>query len=168
MIQNTGLYRDNGLLLFKNCSDPQIERLKKHLQKVFKDNGLDVIIDCNMETVNFLDVIFNLNDGTYQPYQKPDNIIQYIHVESHHSPNIIKQISKTIESRLSQLSSNGEIFDESAPFCKDKLQQSSYQQKLKYNLVNTKINDKCKHKRNIIWFNRPSNKTSSTKIGKYF
>ena len=67
MIQNTGLYRNNGLSLFKNCSDLQIERLKKHLQKVFKDNGLDVIIDCNMKIVNFLDVIFNLNDVTYQP-----------------------------------------------------------------------------------------------------
>ena len=67
MIQNTGLYRNNGLSLFKNCSDLQIERLKKHLQKVFKDNGPDVIIDCNMKIVNFLDVIFNLNDVTYQP-----------------------------------------------------------------------------------------------------
>ena len=103
-----------------------------------------------METVNFLDVIFNLNDGTYQPYQKPDNITQYIHVKSHHSPDIIKQIFKTIENGLSQLSSNEQIFDESAPFCKNKLQQSWYQKKLKYNLVNTKIHNKCKHKKNII------------------
>ena len=48
-----------------------------------------------MKVVNYLDVTFNLNDGTYPPYQKPDNIIQYIHVESNLSPNIIEQISKT-------------------------------------------------------------------------
>ena len=63
----------------------------------------------------------NLNDGTYRSYQKPDNIIQYIHVESNHPPNIIKQIPKTIEKRLSQLSSSEEIFNESAPFYEDKL-----------------------------------------------
>ena len=73
---------------------------------MFKNNGLDVIIECNMRVVNYLDVTFNLNDGTYRPYQKPDNIIQYMRVKSNLFPNTIKQISKTIEKRLSQLSSN--------------------------------------------------------------
>ena len=58
-----------------------MEKIKKRLQKVFKKNGLGVIIECNMKTVNYFDVTFNLNDGTYRPNQKPDNIIQYIHVE---------------------------------------------------------------------------------------
>ena len=91
--KNIGLYRDDGLSISKNCSGPQMEKIKKHLQKVFKNNGLDVIIECNMKLVNYLDVTFNLNDdGTYWPYQKPDNIIQYIHIEFNHPPNIIKQI----------------------------------------------------------------------------
>ena len=115
-----------------------------------------------------MDVTFNLNDGSYRPYQKPDNIIQYIHVESNHPPNIIKQIPKTIEKRLSQLSSSEEIFNESAPFYEDKLQQSGYQQKLKYNPANTEIHNKRNHKRNIIWFNPPFSRNVSTKIGKYF
>ena len=139
--KNISLYRDDGLSTFKNCSGPQIEKVKKHLQKVFKDNGLDVIIECNMKVVNYLDVAFNLNDDIYRPYQKPDNIIQYIHVESNHPPNIIKQIPKTIEKRLSQFSSNEDIFNESAPFYEDKLHQSGYQQKLKYNPVNTKTHN---------------------------
>ena len=126
--KNIGLYRDDGLSIFKNCSGPQMEKIKKRLQKVFKDNGLNVIIECNMKIVNYLDVTFNLNDGSYRPYQKPDNIIQYIHVESNHPPNIIKQIPKTIE-----------IFNESAPFYEDKLHQSGYQQKLKYNPANTEF-----------------------------
>ena len=163
-----GLYRDDGLSIFKNCSGLQMEKIKKHLQKVFKNNGLDVIIECDMKVLNYLNVTFNLNDGTYRPYQKPDNIIQYIHVESNHPPNIIKQIPKTIEKRLSQLSSNEEIFNESAPFYEDKLHQSGYQQKLKYNPVNTKTHSKRNHKRNIIWFNPPFNRNVSTKIGKYF
>ena len=80
-----------------------------------------------MKIVNYLDVTFNLNDGTYRPYQKPDNIIQYMHVESNNPPNNIRQIPKTIEKRLSRLSSNEEIFNESAPLYKDKLHQSGYQ-----------------------------------------
>ena len=109
-----------------------------------------------MKIVNHLDVTFNLSDGSNRPYQKPENIIQFIHVESNHPPNIIKQIPKIIEKRLSQLSSSEKIFNESAPFYEDKLHQSGYQRKLNYNLVNTKIHNRRNHKRNILWFNPPS------------
>ena len=121
-----------------------------------------------MKIVNYLDVTSNLNDGTYRYYQKPSNIIQYIHVESNHPPNIIKQIPKTIEKRLSQFSSDEDIFNESAPFYEDKLHQSGYQQKLKYNPVRTKTDKKRYHKRNIIWFDPSFSKNVSTKISKYF
>ena len=83
--------------IFKDYNGPQMEKIKKHLQKVFKNNGLDVIIECNMKVGNYLHVTFNLNDDTYLPYQKPDNIIQYIQVEPNHPPNIIKQISKQLK-----------------------------------------------------------------------
>ena len=108
-----------------------MEKIKKRLQKVFKNDGLDVIIECNMKVVNYLDVTFNLNDGTYRPYKKTDNIIHYIQVDSNHPPYIIKQIPKTIEKRLSPLSSSEKIFNESATFYEDKLHQSGYQQQLK-------------------------------------
>ena len=75
-------------------------------------------------------VTFNLNNSTYPLYQKQDNIIQYIHLESNHLPNIIKQIYKTVY--LSQFSYNEEVFNESPPFYEDKLYQSGYQHKLKY------------------------------------
>ena len=140
--KNIGLYRNDGLSIFDNCSGPQMEKIKKQLQKVLNNNGLDVIIiKCNMKRVNYLNVTFNLNDGIYPFYQKPDNIIQYIHVESNQPPNIIKQIPKTIEKPLFLLSYNDDIFNESAPFYEDKLHQSGYQQKLKYNPVNTKTHN---------------------------
>ena len=41
------------------------KKLKKHLQKLFKNNALDVIIECNMKVANYLSVTFNLNDDTY-------------------------------------------------------------------------------------------------------
>ena len=166
--KNTVWYRDDGLSIFKNCSGSQVGKTEKRLQKVFKNNGFDVIIECNMKIVNYLDITFNLNRGIFQPYQKPDNIIQYTHVESNHPSNIIKQISKTIEKSLSQLCSNEKIFNESAPFYEDKLHQSGYQQKLKHNPVNTENHSKHNHKRNITWFFLPFSRNVSTKIGKYF
>ena len=145
-----------------------MKKIRKHLQNIFKNNGLDVIIECTMKLVNYLDVTFNLNDGTYRPYKKLDNIIQYRHFETNHTPNIIKQIPKPIEKPFCQLSSNEEIINESATFYEEKLHQSGQQQKLKYNPVNTKTHSKLNHKRNIIWFKPLFNKNVSTKIGKYF
>ena len=100
-----------------------MENIKKRLQKVFKNNGLDVIIGCNMK------------------------------------------IPKTIGKRLSQLSPNEEIFNESTPFYENKLYQSGYHQKLKYNHVSTKLHNNCNHKRNIISFNLSFSRNVSTKIG---
>ena len=42
--KNIGLYRDDGLSISKNYSGLQMEKIKKSPQKVFKNNGLDVII----------------------------------------------------------------------------------------------------------------------------
>ena len=95
-------------------------------------------------------------------------LFQYIHVESNHPPNIYNQIPKTIEKRLSQLFCNEDIFNESVLFYEDKLHQTGYQQKLKYNPVNMKTHNKRNHKRNIICFNAPFSRNVSTKIGKPF
>ena len=68
-----------------------------------------------MKVVNYLDVTFNLNDGTYKPYTKPNNEIKYIHKNSNHPPSVIRQIPLSIESRLSTLSFNEKIFQEAVP-----------------------------------------------------
>ena len=71
--QNMWLYRDDGLAVFKNISGPQSEKIKKEFQKIFKKNNLDIIVECNMKKVNYLDVTLDLESGTYRPYHKPDN-----------------------------------------------------------------------------------------------
>ena len=55
-----GLYPDNGLVIFKNISGPKSEKIKKNMQKLFKENQLDIVIQRNMKTVNYLDVTRNL------------------------------------------------------------------------------------------------------------
>ena len=38
----------------KNKSGPQSEQVKKNIQKIFREHGLDIIIECNMKVVNYL------------------------------------------------------------------------------------------------------------------
>ena len=116
-IKNLGLYRDDGLVVFKNVSGPKSERIKKTLQMIFKANDLDIVIECNRKIVNYLDITLNLEGGTYRPYHKPDSNNQYIHKQSNHAANIIDKIPKSIEKRLSDHSSNETVFNQSkAPY----------------------------------------------------
>ena len=40
-----GVYRDDGLAVFKNISGPKSERIKKNFQSLFKKYGLEIIIE---------------------------------------------------------------------------------------------------------------------------
>ena len=55
-----------------------------------------------------------------------------IHKKSNHPENITKQIPLSIEKRVSDLSSNKEIFDEAAKYYEQALQNCGYDQKLNY------------------------------------
>ena len=106
-----GLYRDDGLAVIKGLSGLEIERLKKNVVKTFKDCGLNITIETNLHTANYLDVTFYLQKDTYLPYRKPDNPPVYINNCSNHPPTVIKQLPKSISKQLSDLSSNEEIFE---------------------------------------------------------
>ena len=57
-----GLYRDDGLGIIQNIPKPEIERMKKIMVKFSKECGLSIIIECNLKTVNFSDVTFDLTN----------------------------------------------------------------------------------------------------------
>ena len=90
--KDIGLYLDDGLPVFKNKCGPQAERIKKDFQKIFRENDLNIVIKCNLKTVDYLDVTLNLLNNTYKPFSKPNNETNYIHKESNHPLSIIKQI----------------------------------------------------------------------------
>ena len=96
-----GLYRDDGLAVIKGLSGAEIERLKKNVVKTFKDCGLNITIEANLHTVNYLDITFDLRKDTYLPYRMPDNPPVYINNCSNHPPTVIKQLPKSISKRLS-------------------------------------------------------------------
>ena len=58
--ENTELYRDDGLGIFENMSGPEVERKKKELVKIFKNNGLSITVKTNIKTAHFLDIHFDL------------------------------------------------------------------------------------------------------------
>ena len=118
---DVGLYRDDGLAVFKDRSGPQNESTKKFIQKTFKDKGLDLVIQCNMKVVNYLDATFNLNTGTTAPYRKPDDETNYIHAQSDHPPTITRQLPLSIEKRLSALSSSEAIFNDANGYYQEAL-----------------------------------------------
>ena len=94
--------------------------------------GLNLPIQTNLKIANFLDVTFNLLDGTYKPYKKPNDNPLYININSNHPSNIIKQIPTIISKRISEISSSEEIFKNAAPYYEDALKASGYEQKLSY------------------------------------
>ena len=59
-----GLYKDNGLAVFRNTGGRQEEKIEKHFQSKFCKNNLSIIVKCNLKIVDYLDVTLNLSDGS--------------------------------------------------------------------------------------------------------
>ena len=65
--------------------------------KVFKDCGLSITIECILKSVDFLDVTFDLVKDIWKPYCKPNNKALYMNRHSNHPRNISKQLPKSIK-----------------------------------------------------------------------
>ena len=118
-----GLYRDDGLAILQNLSGPQIEWKRKDIMKMFKTGGWNITIQAGLRIFNFLDVQFNLNNGTYQPYRKPSNTPVYIIKKSNHPPVVLKQLPKSIAKRISDISFDENIFCNSIPIYSEVLKK---------------------------------------------
>ena len=88
-----GLYRDDGLAALEGTK-VQIDRIRKKIEKTFKEYNLKLDDIEVGKKVNYLDVVLNLEDGTHKPYRKPNNTPKYIHVNLNHPKRIIEQIPK--------------------------------------------------------------------------
>ena len=66
---NMGLYRDDGLRIFKNIFWPEVEKKKKELVKIFKNNGLSITVKAILKTADFLEIHFDLVKEIYRPYK---------------------------------------------------------------------------------------------------
>ena len=165
-----GLYRDDGLAVIDQTPQ-KIEKIKKEICKVFAKNNLRITIEANKKVVNFLDVTLDLTTEKYKPYSKPTTTPLYVHSKSNHPPCIIKNIPEAINRRLSEISSDEEVFKDAAPPYQEALQKSGYSYTLKFTPPQQSpesTTNKRKRQRNIIWFNPPFSKNVQTNIGREF
>ena len=163
---NVGLYRDDGLAT-TNTTPRDTENIKKEICRIFNRNGLRITIEANKKIISFLDVTFDLNNSTYQPYTKPNTTLQYVHRESNHPPITTKNIPAGINKRLSSLSSDKALFDKAAPPYQKALDEGGYQYTLRYEPTTT-AKRKNRKRNNILWYNPPFSKNVSNNIGHKF
>ena len=81
----------------KYIGGQQINQLCKKIIKIFKEIDFKIDIETNLKIVDFLDITFNLINGSYKPYKKPNNTLLYINKNSNHPPQIIIELPKILQ-----------------------------------------------------------------------
>ena len=125
-----GLYRDDGLGVWRKYSGPVSERKRKEITKVFKHFDLSITIETKIQPLNFLDTTFDLINNTYKPYRKPNDEPLYINKHSNHLPSVLRQHPKSIIKRISEVSSNEEVFKQSVSIYEKALKDSGFNENL--------------------------------------
>ena len=110
----------------------------------------------------------DLTTERFKPYSKPATSPLYVHSRSNHPPNIIRNIPEAINTRLSEISSDKDAFNEAAPLYQEALRMSGYAYNLKFNPAPQRPPNQDRRRRNIIWFNPPFNRNVLTHIGRAF
>ena len=161
-----GLYRDDCLWVIDGTNS-DIERKRKMIVKIFANCNLKLEDATPIQTrIDFLDVVFDLKNNSFEPYMKPKNEIRYVSIESNHPPMILKQIPRIVEHRISTLSSSKEIFEKTVPPYQKAITDAGYQDILKYSTTNPKVRSKTARSREITWFNPPWHMQVTTNIGR--
>ena len=57
---SVGLYRDNVLAAINNANDLNLNRIRKDVIALFKEEELSIIMEINLNETHFLDITFNL------------------------------------------------------------------------------------------------------------
>ena len=76
---------------------------------------MKVTTEANQKVADFLDVTLSLNMGRQMPCIKANDKPKHVHKNSMHPPCEIKNISLSINNKLSELSSDNAAFSSAAP-----------------------------------------------------
>ena len=104
--------------------------MKKRIIQIFKQEGLKVTPESNTRVVHFLDFVLNLDDGLHKPYNKQNANVVYVDKSSNHPPQVLSNIAKGVEQRLSRLSSNETCFNSEVHFYQKALDDAGHKHKL--------------------------------------
>ena len=161
-----GLYRDDGLSVIKG-SRSEVERAKKAIISIFKGEGLSITCEGGSKVVDYLDVAFNLADGSYCPYVKPNTKTKYVSTYSNHPRTILSRIQDNVCQRLSRNSSSQEMFERHTQHFEHALVAAGHPGKMKY--MENPISNGPKHRaRKTIWFNPVFSQNIRTNIAGKF
>ena len=159
---NIGLDRDDRLAI-SNTTPRDTVNNKKEICCIFNHNGLRITIEANKQTINFLDVTFNLNKNTYQPFTKSytTHTIRPPREQpptNHHKEHAPRHQQKTV-----------------IPFIRQSIlrpSRSSIPKSIRLLRVpvhsTLRTNKRKNRQRNILWYNPPFSKNISTNIGHRF
>ena len=140
----------------------------KKLSKILKNNGLNITLETNVKSVNFLDINLDLQTGIYKPYIKPNDKPVYVHQLSNHPPGILQNIPYSVNRRLSTISKNEEVFKKATPLYQESLRNSGYSFELKFEKPDKNKKTSKNRKRRETYFNPPYSQHVQTKIGEQF
>ena len=82
---NIGLYRDDGLSVFKNNNGHQNDKVRKEMTDLFRQNHPNLEIKCNLKIVDYLNITFDLTTVLFKSYNKTNNI-PHVNAKSNHPP----------------------------------------------------------------------------------
>ena len=160
---NIGLYRDDGLSVFKNYNGHLNDKVQKEMIDLFKQHHLNLEIKCNLKIVDYL----NLTTGLFKPYYKTNNIPRYVNAKSNHSPSILKEIQKSVSKCISTNFCDKQVFNAVTLFYNDILYKCGNSEKPTFE-KEQHTHDRRNRGRNIIWYNPPFSKNVKTNIAKQF
>ena len=125
-------FQDHAVIVLNKINHQKTDKIRNKIIKVLKENNFGVNIVTNLVEVNFLDVTFNLRNGSYQPYKTSNDDLKYISDLSNHPPQILKQLTTTISNKLLRNSLSELIFNESKHQYENALSKSGFKTELTY------------------------------------
>ena len=160
------LYRDDGMAAVMGGKQ-EMEKWKKKLYSLFQGLDLRITVEGGSKVIDFLDVIFDLDKGSYCPYVKPNTTTKYVSIESSHPDAVLKTIPSGVAKRLSTNSSSKAEFENHTHHFKEAMIAAGHQTPLEYT-EEEGCSKKKKRKRNEIYFNPPWSSNVTTNIAAKF
>ena len=148
---NIGLYRYDGLAI-SNTTPRDTENIKKEICRIFNHNGLRITIKANKQTIDFLDVTFNLKKTPTSPSQSltPHYKTSTTRATTHQPPQITYPPASTKDCHPFHLTKHPSTKQKK----KKALDECGYQYTLHYEPATTN-NRKNRQWNNILWYNPP-------------
>ena len=81
----------------------------------------------------------DLEKEEFGPFMKQNDVPVYVDAGSNHPPQVLENIPKGINKRLSTISASKDIFDRAAPVYQAALEKSGHKFKLTFNQANPKV-----------------------------